>query len=86
MRGFKEYDAADRFCREYDEPRNGADRVTTDTFQQPADPVTFSITPASQWTSSKSDNQKIRPHEDTGGMLPLGLRKVPVDGRCCRLE
>jgi len=38
----------------------GADRVTTITFQQAADAVTFSIAPASQWASCKSDNQEIR--------------------------
>jgi hypothetical protein len=42
---------------------SAADPVTTNTFQQPADAVTFSSTPASQWASCKQDNQKIRPRD-----------------------
>jgi hypothetical protein len=42
---------------------SAADPVTTNTFQRSADAVTFSITPASQWASCKSDNQKIRPRD-----------------------
>ena len=62
MRGFKEHEAADRFCREYDELRtsSAADPVTTNTFRQPADAVTFSSTPASRWASCRSHNQKIQ--------------------------
>jgi hypothetical protein len=48
MRGFKEHEAADRFCREYDELRtsSAAGPVTISTFRQPADAVTFSSTAA----------------------------------------
>ena len=42
---------------------SAADPVTTNTFQQPADAVTFSSTPASQWASCKQDNQKNRPRD-----------------------
>ena len=42
---------------------SAADPVTTNTFQQPADAVTFCSTPASQWASCKSDSQKIRPRD-----------------------
>src|ERR1700729_3023504 len=42
---------------------SAADPVTTNSFQQLADAVTFSSTPASQWASCKSDNQKIRPRD-----------------------
>jgi hypothetical protein len=42
---------------------SAADPATTNTFQQPADAVTFSITPASQWASCKSDNQEIGPRD-----------------------
>ena len=46
MRGLKEHDAADHFCREHDEVRNfpAADPATTNTFRLPADAVTSSIT------------------------------------------
>ena len=40
-----------------------ADPVTTNTFQQPADAVAFSTTPASRWASCRSHNQKIRPRD-----------------------
>ena len=39
---------------------SAADPVTTNTFQQPADAVTFSSTPASRWASCRSDNQRIQ--------------------------
>ena len=62
MRGFKEHEAADRFCREYDELRNflRSRPVTTNTFHQPADAVAFSTMPASRWASCKSHNQNIQ--------------------------
>ena len=62
MRGFKEHEAADRFCREYDELRNFLRSRSrhNNTFQQPADAVTFSSTPASRWASCGSHNQKIQ--------------------------
>ena len=50
MRGFKEYDAASRFCREHDELRNflrSRSRHNQGRFQPPADAVTSSITLAS---------------------------------------
>ncbi len=63
MRGFKEHGAANRFAESTTScaTSSGADRGTTNTFQQPADAVTFSITPASHWASCKSHSQKIRP-------------------------
>jgi hypothetical protein len=39
---------------------SAADPITTNTFQQPADAVTFSGTPASQWASCRSRNKKVR--------------------------
>jgi hypothetical protein len=67
MRGFKEHEAADRFCREYvmnSATSSAADPVTTNTFQQPADAVIFSSTPASRWASCRSHNQKGRRHTE----------------------
>jgi hypothetical protein len=39
---------------------SAADLVTTNTFQQSADAVAFSITPASRWASCKSHNKNIQ--------------------------
>ena len=49
MRGFKEHNAAERFCRTYDELAisPAADPATINTFQQPAVTVAFSVTLAS---------------------------------------
>jgi hypothetical protein len=39
---------------------SAADPIKTNTFQQPADAVTFSGTPASRWASCRSHNPKIQ--------------------------
>ena len=39
---------------------SAADPVTTNTFQQPADAVTFCSTPVSRWASCRSHNQRIQ--------------------------
>ena len=39
---------------------SAADPVTTNTFQQAADAVTFSSTPASRWASCRSHDQKVQ--------------------------
>ena len=39
---------------------SAADPITTNTFRQPADVVTFSGMPASQWASCGSRNKKVR--------------------------
>jgi hypothetical protein len=55
---------------------SAAEPVTTNTFQQPADAVTFSIKPASQWASCKADNQKNRPRD------PLQTARDVTEPRC----
>jgi putative transposase len=62
MRGFKEHDAADRFCREYDELRNLLRSRSRHNQYVPATrhAVAFSITPASQSASCRLHNQNIQ--------------------------
>ncbi len=73
MRGFKEYDAADRFCREHDELRNflrsRSRHNPTNTFQPPADAVTSSITLASRSASCRphDQNNSRRAHSGVNG-------------------
>ena len=62
MRGFKEHEAADRFCESMmnSATSSAADPVTTNTFQQPADADTFSSAPASRWALCRPHDQEIR--------------------------
>jgi putative transposase len=61
MRGFKEHDAADRFCREQDELRNFLRSRSRHNQYVPANrrAVAFSIAPASRWASCRSHNQSL---------------------------
>ena len=59
MRGFKEDDAAGRFCREHDATFSAADPITTGPSQQPADAVAFSTTPELRSASCKLHDQFI---------------------------
>jgi hypothetical protein len=83
MRGFKEHDAADRFCREYDELRNFLrSRCRHNQYvPAPVDAVTSSIMLASRWASCKPLDQSIRAahctangarHDRSDGNAPFG--------------
>ena len=79
MCGFKELEAADRFCREYDELRNFLHSRSrhNQTFRQPADAVTFSSTPASRWASCRSAGTVwVHPSD---GAEPLPRRILCLD-------
>jgi transposase-like protein len=61
MRGFKEQDAADRFCREQDELRNFLrSRSRHNKYVPENRGHRFSIAPASWWASCRSHNQSIQ--------------------------
>jgi predicted nucleic acid-binding protein len=57
---------------------SAAGPVTTNTFRQPADAVTFSSTPASRWASCRSHNQKIQ----AARRVTNGARRDRTDESC----